>query len=494
MNDLTVYNQVIDQAKNIRTLETILELLTWDQETIMPPAGNGHRSEQKAQLAGIIHEKKSCPSYFEQIRSLAACTTLDADTTILMKRLYRDVSLARKLPTPFVQIFSRASSEAFEAWQNARRQNSWVIFEPHLTKLVELSRQKAEYLGYKDHPLDALLDEYEPEATTAEINVLFSSLKTKLQSLLKEIKESPQYGKRRTPISSTSSDQLSICRDIVSLIGFDWNKGRIDTSEHPFSTGIHPTDTRITIRRHSNDLLDQVMSAMHEAGHSFYERGLDPNHFGTPLAESASLSIHESQSRLWETVIGRSRPFIGNLFTILQRHYQNSPPFSSQEDLYTELNRVECSFIRTQADEVTYPLHVILRFEIEKELIDGSLSVHDVPQRWNDGMKDLLGIIPANDTEGCLQDVHWSMGSFGYFPTYTLGSLYAVCFYEAMKKEIPTIEELLRKGTFAPIHAWLHDHVWSHGRRFLSRELVTKALGRSPTEDDYINYLRAKYL
>jgi carboxypeptidase Taq len=287
---------------------------------------------------------------------------------------------------------------------------------------------------------------------------------------------------------------MKICREIVSFIGFDWDRGRLDTSEHPFSTAMHPTDSRITIRHNADDLLDQVMSALHEAGHGLYEMGLQRQHFGTPLAEAASLSIHESQSRLWETVIGRSKVFSGHLYSTLSRLYKEHLPFSSEHDLYNELNRVECSLIRTKADEVTYPLHVILRFEIEKELMEGSLEIRDIPERWNTAMKEAFGIVPATDTEGCLQDVHWSLGSFGYFPTYTLGSLYSVCFFQAMGHSLPNRDELLSHGLFAPIHAWLFEHVWKYGRRFSSHELVEKALGRAPTEDDYIGYLRSKYV
>jgi carboxypeptidase Taq len=286
---------------------------------------------------------------------------------------------------------------------------------------------------------------------------------------------------------------MAICKEVISFIGFDWQRGRLDTSEHPFSIGLHPTDIRITVRHSSPNLLDQIMSGLHEAGHGLYEMGLPRQWYGTPLAEAISCSIHESQSLLWENIIGRSRAFVSHLFSILRAHYPTTCPFTSKEALYQQLNRVECSLIRTQADEVTYPLHIIMRFEIEKELLTGALSVHDLPQRWSEGMQTMLGCQPPSDKLGCLQDVHWSLGSFGYFPTYTLGSLYAVSFFEAMKQALPNLESLVSQGELAPIRSWLHEHVWSQGRRFLSHELVTRALGREPSEDDYINYLRAKY-
>jgi carboxypeptidase Taq len=492
--DRTVYNQVIKEALKIRTCETILDVLNWDQETMMPHAACCHRADQKELLAGIIHQMKSAPQYFENLERLLPSSDNDSDESVIIKKLHRDITKARKLPTTFVQTLSRATSEAFDAWQRARSQNLWSLFEPHMKNLVVLMRQKAEYLGYSQHPLDALLDEHEPEATTQEIYTLFSSLKTKLRLLLSDVQRSPLYERQRVIFPSTHEEQMKISRQAVSFIGFDWNRGRLDTSEHPFSTAFHPTDSRITIRNNSNDLLDQVMSALHEAGHGLYEMGLEQQYFGTPLAEPASLSIHESQSRLWETVIGQSKAFSGPLYDILSEFYKQKIPFASEGDLYNDLNRVQCSLIRTQADEVTYPFHVILRFEIEKELLEGTLEVCDIPQRWAIAMKEALDIVPTNDKEGCLQDVHWSLGSFGYFPTYTLGSLYSVCFFQAMKQSLPNVDELIAKGFFAPIHAWLSEHVWRYGRRYSSRELVTKALGRVPTEDDYIEYLRSKYV
>jgi len=494
MADRTLYDSVIHDARRIRTSETILDLLSWDQETMMPQAASAHRADQKALLAGIIHEMKSSPHYFDTLSRLLPSSNDDSDEAVIIKKLHRDIAKARKLPTAFVQSISRATSEAFDSWQRAKHQNHFVLFEPHLKNLVDLMRQKAEYLGYAHHPLDALLDDHEPDATTEEIAVLFSSLKTKLRHLLSDIQRLPLYGRPRHIVTSTLEEQMHICREVVTFIGFDWNRGRLDTSEHPFSTAFHPTDSRITIRHSTNNLLDQVMSALHEAGHGMYEMGLDRQHFGTPLAEAASLSIHESQSRLWETVIGRSKIFSEHLYSLLSHHYKGKLPFASSHDLYTELNLVNCSLIRTQADEVTYPFHVILRFEIEKELMEGALEVHDIPERWNTAMKEALGVVPATDSEGCLQDVHWSLGSFGYFPTYTLGSLYSVCLFQAMEHSLPNRDDLVVRGLFAPIQAWLSEHVWRHGRRYSSRELVTKALGRAPTEDDYIGYLRSKYV
>jgi carboxypeptidase Taq len=495
MFDPTTFAQIIDHTKKTRVLESVLELLSWDQETMMPSAANNHRTEQNALLSGLIHDLKQSQELYENVQRLMASFQDDqSDQSVIIKRLSRDIEIARKLPTPFVQLLTRTTSEAFCMWQRAKTENDWELFRPNLQSIVDLSRKKADYLGYTDHPYDALLDMYEPGAKTADIATLFSSLKQKLQLLLHEVQRSPLYGKKSAPISSSLSDQIRVSREVLSFIGYDWTKSRLDTSEHPFSTGIHPTDTRITIRQGFDHLIDQVMSALHEGGHGLYDMGLSQKFYGTPISEAASHSIHESQSRFWETIIGRSKNFMPHLFTIMSRILQERNCYKNIDDLYADVNRVECSFIRTQADELTYPLHVILRFEIEKELIEGSLDVKDVPERWNDGMIDSLGIIPPTYKDGCLQDVHWSLGYFGYFPTYTLGSLYAICFSTAMSQSLPNYDTLLKKGNYAPIHAWLNEHVWKHGRRYLSHELVTKALGRAPTEDDYIQYLRNKFM
>ena len=484
----SIFEQVIAHAGSIHTLEKILELLSWDQETMLPPGGHKYRSGQQSLLAGIIQEKKLDPIYFQNLEKLLPQPSDQSDEAIIIRRLYSDIAKARKIPVAFVEKLSTTTSEAFAAWQEARRQNSWKIFEPHLAAIVPLMRKKAELLGYEGHPLDPLLDQHDPGMTAQQTAALFSSLKSKLKPLLEEVKRTEWYGEANEKDSTTDEEQMAVCRTTASLIGFDWNRGRLDTSEHPFSVGLHPTDARMTIRRHSNDLFDQITSALHEAGHSFYEMGLDQDRIGTPLAQAASFSIHESQSRFWETVIGRSHAFVSALFPLIKKS-----PVSSEKELYRALNHVKCSEIRVHADEVTYPFHIILRFEIEQELLDGRLQVHDLPERWNSGMKEMLGVSPRDDFHGCLQDVHWSFGYFGYFPSYTLGSWYAVCFFEALKRDLPNVEELIRSGTFAPIKSWLQKNVWSQGRRFFSQELVAKALGRAPSEDDYMQYLRNKY-
>ncbi len=483
-----ILDSVVHQARTIKTLESVLDLITWDQETLMPPAGSTHRGEQRALLSGMIHLQRNDPTFSKNVFTLREQAIGADDGSIIIKRLAHDLEKAHKLPVQFVETFSKVTSDGFCAWSKAREADNFAAFQPHLERIVDLIKQKCELLGYEAHPYNALIDLYEPEMTVGELDTFFSSLKPKLKSLLRAIPASP----RSTPLPSTLPQQLAVCRSLVTTIGFDWTGGRMDTSDHPFSSGIHSTDTRITVRRHSADILDQAMSALHEAGHAFYESGLPVEQYGTPLAEAASYATHESQSRFWETVIGRSRSFTPHVMSALTEALGRIS--RTEEELYREINHVGSSFIRTEADEVTYPLHIILRYEIEKELLTGSLAVKEVPERWNSLMEDLLGIRPKTNREGCLQDVHWAFGNIGYFPTYTLGSLYAIAYYKAMERSIPNLDWCVRAGQFEKIRSWLKENVWQHGRRYLGKELVTRALGRPPTDDDYIAYLEHKFI
>jgi carboxypeptidase Taq len=488
-----LFSLVVHHSKEIKVLDSIMNVLVWDQETMLPHAGASHRAIQKTQLAGLIHTKKIDDAFFARLDTLHnSLKNDDSDNAIIIKRLHRDILLARKLTSSFVERFTEATSKAFFAWEAAKGNNDWKAFEPHLKTIVELSAEKAELLGFSNEPYDALLDEHEPEMTTKEVQQLFSSLKPQLQSLLSEIQNTPFCKDREINISSSLHDQIAMSHELLTFIGFDWKKGRMDTSAHPFSMACHPNDSRLTIRGTDNNTLGQLLSAMHEAGHSFYETGLDQNYYGTPLCEAVSLGVHESQSRFWETVIGRSKQFCPHLYKLLKK-YNCINPSASVNDLYFTLNQVKPSFIRTEADEVTYPFHVFLRFDIERELLNGTLQVHDVPERWNSGMKATLGIVPPTHSVGCLQDIHWAFGMFGYFPTYVLGSMYAACFWSALQKSIPNAQTLIEQGTFAPISSWLQKSVWSQGRRFSSKKLIERVLQKPPSEEAYVAYLRGKY-
>ena len=329
-----------------------------------------------------------------------------------------------------------------------------------------MSRKKADFLGYQGHPYDALMDQYEPGITTKEVSQIFSSLRKSITELLKEISKVKQIDNNFLHGKFSPDKQLEFAHRILKDIGYGSEYGRLDISSHPFSSAAHPTDSRITTRIHKTSLLSCISVILHEAGHGLYEMGLPKEHYGSPLGDAISLGIHESQSRWWETRIGQSKPFWQHYLPLLKDQFKGKLDKISLDLFYKAINKVEPSLIRVEADEVTYPLHVILRFEIECALIEGSLNLREIPEAWNAKMKELLGIVPSTNTEGCLQDIHWSMGGFGYFPTYTLGNIYASQLFESFAKKYPAWENKVASGDFHFITHWLHEAIHKHGRRY----------------------------
>lgn len=493
------YQALFALSKKIRHLEGICHLLEWDQETYMPKDASSVRAEQIELMAGIIHAEKT-GSHFHQ--ALSSLIDLDTGNIIpglsdleqaALKAWRRDYLKAAALPNDFVKNFARLSSESMTVWAKARKNNDFKSFAPYLEKIISLSRQKADYLGYKEHPYDALLDLYEPEITTNEIASLFGKVKTGVTALLKEIVAAPQIDDTCLHGKFSHAKQLKLGNALLHAMGFDPNKGRLDLSTHPFSATIHPSDSRITTRIHRTSLFDSISTILHEGGHSLYEMGLMPEYYGSPICEALSLGIHESQSRLWETRIGQSKPFWKHFLPLLKKTFKGKLDNVTLDHFYRAINKVEPSLIRVESDEVTYSLHVILRFEIEKQLIEGSLKVADIPEAWNHLMQTSLGITPPNDREGCLQDVHWSMGGFGYFPTYTLGNLYAAQLFEAFAKAFPDWEKRISEGDLLFLREWLQKNIHRHGRTFQANELIEQITGQKLSEKPYLNYLSFKY-
>lgn len=494
------YQKLVELSKNARVLQGIQSLLDWDQETFMPPGGAGIRSEQLKVMAGLIHRAKTSTGFKNALQKLIdlptgkiLVKTLSENQKAALKEWRRDFQQDTALPSKFVEDFAQITSQSILVWRNAKKENAFGQFAPYLDRIISMNRKKADYLGYKNHPYDALLDLYEPEITTEEVSFLFGKLGHSISKLLKKIVSAKQiddsfiFGKWNT------EKQIAFSRRILDAMGYDSNKGRLDFSSHPFSSSCHPTDSRITTRIHPDSLLSNIMVVLHEGGHSLYEMGLPESEYGTPLGDARSLGIHESQSRWWETRIGLSKPFWHHFLPILKEEFKGKLEKVSLDQFYKGINKVEPSFIRVEADEVTYPLHVIIRFELEKALIEGSLSVRDLPEAWNSKMKNYLGIVPPSNTEGCLQDIHWAMGAFGYFPTYTLGNLYAAHLFEAFAKKHPKWEERVAKGELEFIRTWLHEHIYQHGRRYSSSELLKNATGKAFSPDAYSNYLTHKY-
>lgn len=493
------YSKLLQQSHHARVLVGIAHLLDWDQETYMPPGGAANRAVQLATLAGLIHEQKSGKKFKSALEKLIdipkgtiLAKNLSPEKQAALREWRRDFIQENSLPKKFVKDFAKLSSESVVAWRDAKKDNSFKKFAPYLEKIVAMSRKKADYLGYKDHPYDALLDHYEPGMTTAEVSKIFSSLKTAVVDLLKRISHAKKIDDSFLHGNFPHDKQLEFAHLILKDMGYGLDHGRLDISSHPFSSASHPSDSRITTRFHKTSLISCVSVILHEAGHALYEMGLPAEHYGSPLGDAISLGMHESQSRWWETRIGQSLPFWKHYLPILKKTFGKLDAIDLST-FYKAVNKVEPSFIRVEADEVTYPLHVILRFEMERALIEGSLKVKDVPEAWNAKMHELLGITPANNAEGCLQDIHWAMGGIGYFPTYTLGNIYAAQLFETFIKKHPDWEKRVAVGDLHFITEWLHEAVHKHGRQYTSHDILKLATGKEPTADSYISYLQNKY-
>ncbi len=466
----------------------------------MPRGAIEPRSHQIAQMSELIHKEKTGRKFKSALEKLVSLSSgkikrkgLSKEQRVNIREWRLDFLKATKLPSSFVKTFSQITSEASQVWLTAKKDNNFHLFAPFLEKIISMNRKKADILGFSDHPYDALLESYEPCMTTARVTVMFKHLQKELTQLLKNLLPVKKTDDSFLHIKVEDEKQLALGRSLLSKLPIDKACTRLDLSSHPFSLALHPHDSRITTRLIPKAFMSNLFSILHETGHSFYEMGLPVEHWGTPLGDFVSLSIHESQSRWWETLIGRSLSFWKFFYPDLQKDL----PFLrkiSLEQFYHAINQIHPSFIRVEADEVSYCLHVILRFEIEKMLISGQLSISNLPEAWNAKMKELFGIVPPTDTLGCLQDIHWSLGDFGYFPTYALGNLCAAQFFSTFAKEHSNWDKRVEKGDFAFIRDWLKSKIHCWGRTYNSEELVKKVTGKPLSADAYCSYLKKKYL
>jgi len=494
------YEILHKKSRYSRLLSGITALLDWDQETYMPVAASDIRAEQLKVLAGLIHKSKTSTAFAKALSKLIDLKTgkiKNKDLTTPQKaavEVWRKDYLKEKcLPAAFVEEFAKTTSQSVVAWRTAKAQDTFHTFSPYLEKLIYMNRKKADLLGYEEHPYDALLDLYEPGATTKEVGIIFQSLQKSVTDLLKKIKSVKQIDDSFLFGKFDHHKQLEFAHVLMKEIGYDSSKGRLDISTHPFSSASHPTDSRITTRIHPTSVLSNILVVLHECGHALYEMGLPEEQYGSPLGESISLGLHESQSRWWETRIGLSRPFWDHFLPLLKKTFPQQLDKISIDHFHRAINKVEPSLIRVEADEVTYSLHVILRFELEKALIEGSLSVHEIPEAWNAKMQKLLELTPENNREGCLQDIHWSMGAFGYFPTYTLGNLYASHLFASFEKEHNDWQKRVAKGELLFIKEWLNKNVHHYGRQYNSKELLKHVTKKDFNADVFNSYLHNKY-
>lgn len=495
----TPYEQLSELSKEITTWGSVSFLLEWDHETYMPKDAIEFRSSQNSLVMAHAHKLKIGSKFKKLLQSLINLETgevldssLSAPQKSALKSWRHDYLTASKLPATFVKNWVTTSTQATSAWSKAKKTNHFRTFAPHLDKIIRFNQKKAQYLGYQKHPYDALLDLFEPEMTVEELIPLFDSLKMGLKSLLQKIQACSKPESSFLKQHFDPEIQFSFNSVLLSAMGFQKETSRIDLTTHPFCAPLHPTDVRMTTRIIENDVMSNIFSVLHEGGHGLYGKNLPLQHYGTPLAEPVSLGIDESQSRFWETRIGRTRAFWEHFLPILKEKFPQLQSVSLDE-FHTAINIVEPSFIRVEADEVTYSLHVILRFEIEKMILEGSLSAKDIPSIWNQKMEELLGITPPTDALGLLQDIHWSMGNMGYFPTYVLGNLYAAQIFETFALDHPDWESKVSTGNLLFINDWLKTHIHQYGRQYSPHDLIIKVTGKPLSEKPFLNYLNEKY-
>ncbi len=491
------YGELLGRWRDARILDSCDSLLGWDQETYMPAGGAAHRAEQHALLARLVHEGRTDARIGELVEAAADDERVQDPASVEaanLREIRREFERWSKVPTSLQVERARTASLALQAWKQARSESSFETFRPWLEKILDLRTQVAQAVGYDTEPYDALLDVYEPGETAAHLTELFAPLRTASVDLLRRIQESaqrPAAGLLEGPMPIERQKQF--VRRAAEAIGFDPERGRIDTTTHPFCARIGPGDVRLTTRYTEREFHGAFFGVLHEAGHGMYEQGLPADAFGAPAGEPASYGVHESQSRLWENHVGRSRGFWRHFYGDLQATFPDVFGGVAQDDFYRAVNRVEPSLIRVEADEVTYDLHIFLRFDLERAMWNGDLTVADLPAAWNERFEADFGMRPPDDAHGCLQDIHWSMGSLGYFPTYTLGNLYAAQIFDAAGRELGDLDEAFGRGEFLPLREWLRAKVYGNGARYRPAELVERICGKPVGADDLIAHLNARY-
>ncbi|MDP2966046.1 MAG: carboxypeptidase M32 [Pelolinea sp.] len=480
----------------IANLKAANAVLGWDQLVNMPGGATEDRGEQIAALEHIMHAKVTSDEIGKLLDELAVGARQidpESDEACLIRVAKRDYEKQTKVPAEFVTEMARVSTVAQSVWEKAKNHSDFELFRPHLEKLVGLRRQYADFFKPWDHVYDPLLDDFEPGMKTAEVQAIFNALRPKQVELIKAISQTKQVERSFLFLDYPENGQLAFGEKVISKFGYDWNHGRQDKSAHPFTTSFGLNDVRITTRFNSNYLPTAMFGTMHECGHALYELGIDKKFNRSPLADGASMAVHESQSCMWENLIGRSKPFWKHFFPMLQEIFPSQLGNVDVDTFYEGVNAVEPSLIRVEADEATYNLHIMLRLEMEIALMEGSLSAKDAPAAWNAKFKDYLGIVSPDDAKGILQDVHWSFGGFGYFPTYALGNLVSAQLWERMNKDIPNLEEQVEKAQFSEILGWLRKNLHVYGAKFEPQELVKKVTGSKITPEPYIHYLEYKF-
>lgn len=489
------YDALIEHLRQTAHLESIHRLLGWDQQTYMPEGAAEARAEQMALLAGLVHQRRTDPRVGEWLAELSDAELAadpHSEVSANLRWWQRDYDKLTRLPQSLVEALTKSTAVAQQIWVNARREDCFAKFLPQLEVIMGLLKEKADTLGHDGERYDALLDEYEPSAKTADVARALSTLAEQLKPLIEKTDAaahvSDQLLRGRYPVDQ----QRAFNRLVAERLGFDFQRGRMDVAAHPFCEGVAPGDCRITTRYDERWFSSSFFGTLHETGHALYEQGLPERHFGEPIGEYISLGIHESQSRLWENMVARSRPFWEHFFPRAQEQFPQALGDTSVEAFYRAVNTVQPSLIRVEADEATYNLHIVIRFELERALMSDALVAADLPAAWNEKYRHYLGIDPPSDADGVLQDVHWSAGLVGYFPTYALGNLYAAQMFESITRDIPDLASQFARGSFDALLAWLRENVHRHGRRLAAAELIERISNRPLDARPLLTYLRTK--
>lgn len=484
---------LVSRLKRAHTLGSVVGLLQWDEQVNLPPASGDRRAAQLALLAELHHRAATDPEIGLVLERLEESPAeAGTDEAVIVRHARRDYNRLTKLPVDFVAEKAALDSEAYHVWTRARASSDFALFAPYLQRQLDMARREAAYLGHADRPYDYFLDRFDPGLNEAQVEALFAELRAGLVPFVRAIVNSPIKAPAGLLSGFPVAAQDAFLREVTAALGFDYQRGRIDVAVHPFCSG-DAADTRMTTRYSEDQPLDSLFSAIHETGHGLYEQGLPIDSLGTALGEAVGMAIHESQSRLWENQVGRSRAFWQHFEPRLRARFPGQLNAVSSEELYLAINEVALTPIRTESDEVTYNLHIILRFELERALFANRLRVEDLPQAWREMSRDLLGLVPADDAHGVLQDVHWSGGAFGYFPSYCLGNMIAAQLWQVVRRALPGLEDDFARGEFSRLLGWLRQNIHSHGKRFDTRELVRRVAGEELSPRHLLDYLRERY-
>lgn len=494
MNNKEKYHKYLKINKKAADVGAAVSLMHWDKEIYLPEDAAEFRSQQIATLTGIRHEIITSDEFGALVEDLSnSKEDLSDEQQKNVSLTQTDLKKMNKYSKEFVERMSLTVSKVFHAWMKAREASDFGIFQEPLKEMIDLKREETEILGYEDHPYDALMDDYEPGAKTKDIEHLFSDVRNHLVDFVKEIAKRPQVDDSFLKKHFDKDKQWDFGLDLLKQMGYDFKAGRQDLSTHPFTTEFSMKDVRVTTRIDENNFCNMTWSCIHEGGHALYEQGLKPENYGIPAGSSISLGIHESQSRLWENNVGRSLNYWKGNYPKLQNAFGENLNGVDLGAFYKAINKVEPSLIRTESDELTYHFHIMIRFEIEKALIEGSIDVKDIPEVWNAKYKSYLNVEVPNDAKGCLQDIHWSHGSLGYFPTYSIGSFYACQFFDQAKKDIPNLEEQIAQGKMSELLNWLRINIHQHGRLFGADEICKKVTGEELNFKSFVSYAKEKY-